>query len=83
MINNIFIRGWFSFHKVVANYFYRVCTCHVSGYMVIWNVTASLHTPLMSVTIAVSSIIIIGAITQISTNDTAFSSIRGCHIYQV
>ena len=38
--------------------------------MVIWNVTASLHTPLMSVTNAVSSIIIIGAITQISTSDT-------------
>ena len=38
--------------------------------MVVWNVTASLHTPLMSVTNAVSSIIIIGAITQISTSDT-------------
>jgi NAD(P) transhydrogenase subunit alpha len=35
--------------------------------MVIWNVTASLHTPLMSVTNAVSSIIIIGALTQISS----------------
>ena len=34
------------------------------------DVTASLHTPLMSVTNAVSSIIIIGAITQISTSDT-------------
>ena len=46
-----------------------VLSCFV-GYMVIWNVTASLHTPLMSVTNAVSSIIIIGAITQISTTDT-------------
>mgnify|MGYP005647779771 FL=1 len=45
-----------------------VLSCFV-GYMVIWNVTASLHTPLMSVTNAVSSIIIIGAITQISTSD--------------
>ena len=47
-----------------------VLSCFV-GYMVIWNVTASLHTPLMSVTNAVSSIIIIGAITQISTSDMA------------
>ena len=37
--------------------------------MVVWNVTASLHTPLMSVTNAVSSIIIIGALTQISSDD--------------
>ena len=40
------------------------------GYYVVWSVTPSLHTPLMSVTNAVSSIIIIGAITQISTTDT-------------
>ena len=40
-----------------------VLACFV-GYMVIWNVTASLHTPLMSVTNAVSSIIIIGALVQ-------------------
>ena len=46
-----------------------VLSCFV-GYMVVWNVTASLHTPLMSVTNAVSSIIIIGALTQISSNDT-------------
>ena len=49
--------------------FVFVLSCFI-GYMVIWNVTASLHTPLMSVTNAVSSIIIIGAITQISTTDT-------------
>jgi NAD(P) transhydrogenase subunit alpha len=39
------------------------------GYMVIWNVTPSLHTPLMSVTNAISSIIIIGGLIQISTAD--------------
>ena len=37
------------------------------GYMVIWNVTPALHTPLMSVTNAISSIIIIGALLQISS----------------
>ena len=32
------------------------------GYFVIWSVTPSLHTPLMSVTNAISSVIIVGAI---------------------
>ena len=36
------------------------------GYMVVWNVTPALHTPLMSVTNAISSIIAIGALIQIS-----------------
>jgi len=45
-----------------------VLACFV-GYMVIWNVSASLHTPLMSVTNAISSIIIIGALLQISSPD--------------
>ena len=32
------------------------------GYYVVWSVTPSLHTPLMSVTYAISSVIIVGAI---------------------
>jgi NAD(P) transhydrogenase subunit alpha len=44
-----------------------VLACFV-GYMVIWNVTPALHTPLMSVTNAISSIIIIGALIQISSD---------------
>ena len=51
-----------------------VLSCFV-GYMVIWNVTASLHTPLMSVTNAVSSIIIIGALIQISSSDTLLAGL--------
>jgi NAD(P) transhydrogenase subunit alpha len=43
-----------------------VLACFV-GYMVIWNVTPALHTPLMSVTNAISSIIVIGALMQISS----------------
>ena len=43
-----------------------VLACFV-GYMVIWNVTPALHTPLMSVTNAISSIIAIGALVQISS----------------
>ena len=45
-----------------------VLACFV-GYMVIWNVTPSLHTPLMSVTNAISSIIIIGALLEISSDN--------------
>ncbi len=43
-----------------------VLACFV-GYMVIWNVTPALHTPLMSVTNVISSIITIGALVQMSS----------------
>ena len=46
-----------------------VLACFV-GYMVIWNVSPALHTPLMSVTNAISSIIVIGALIQISSADS-------------
>ena len=36
------------------------------GYYVVWSVTPSLHTPLMSVTNAISSVIIVGAIVAVS-----------------
>ena len=44
------------------------------GYYVVWSVTPSLHTPLMSVTNAISSVIIVGAIIAptIITEDIAF-----------
>jgi NAD(P) transhydrogenase subunit alpha len=42
-----------------------VLACFI-GYMVIWNVTPSLHTPLMSVTNAISSIIAVGALIQVA-----------------
>ena len=45
--------------------FIFVIACIV-GYHVIWNVTPALHTPLMSVTNAISGIIIIGGILQMS-----------------
>ncbi|WP_039960133.1 Re/Si-specific NAD(P)(+) transhydrogenase subunit alpha [endosymbiont of Riftia pachyptila] len=45
-----------------------VLACFV-GYMVIWNVTPALHTPLMSVTNAISGIIVIGALVQVSSSD--------------
>jgi NAD(P) transhydrogenase subunit alpha len=49
----------------LTNFTVFVLGCFV-GYMVIWNVTPALHTPLMSVTNAISSIIVIGALIQIA-----------------
>ena len=47
-----------------------VLACFV-GYMVIWNVTPALHTPLMSVTNAISSIIAIAALVQVAPLEAA------------
>ena len=41
------------------------------GYFVVWSVTPALHTPLMSVTNAISGIIVVGALLQIGSDDAA------------
>jgi NAD(P) transhydrogenase subunit alpha len=52
-----------------------VLACFV-GYSVIWNVTPALHTPLMSVTNAISSIIAIGALVQVAPFEPAADAVR-------
>ena len=47
------------------------------GYHVIWNVTPALHTPLMSVTNAISSVIIVGAILAAGPVEIDFGSATG------
>ena len=47
------------------------------GYHVIWNVTPALHTPLMSVTNAISSVIIVGAILAAGPAELDFGSALG------
>ena len=47
----------------------------VVGYYVVWNVTSALHTPLMSVTNAVSGIILVGAISQLGNESLAIKII--------
>ena len=51
------------------------------GYYVVWSVTPSLHTPLMSVTNAISSVIIVGALiaalVENSDNQNTFSNYLG------
>ncbi len=53
-----------------------VLACFI-GYQVIWNVSPSLHTPLMSVTNAISGIIVIGALVQISAPGIMITILSG------
>lgn len=57
--------GAFAPEAFLGHFTVFVLACFV-GYMVVWNVKPALHTPLMSVTNAVSSIIAIGALVQIA-----------------
>jgi len=65
----LFGLGQFAPASFMAHFTVFILACFV-GYMVVWNVTPALHTPLMSVTNAISSIIIIGALLQISSQET-------------
>ncbi len=65
----LFALGFVAPPDFMSHFTVFVLSCFI-GYMVIWNVSPSLHTPLMSVTNAISSIIIIGALLQISSPDS-------------
>lgn len=47
------------------------------GYHVVWNVTSALHTPLMSVTNAISSVVIVGAILASGPDSIGLGAILG------
>ena len=47
------------------------------GYYVVWNVTPALHSPLMSVTNAISSVIIVGALIAVGPADLSLSKAMG------
>lgn len=51
--------------EFMAHFTVFILSCFV-GYHVVWNVTPALHTPLMSVTNAISGIIVLGALLQVS-----------------
>jgi len=53
-------------YQLLFNFFVFVLACFI-GYMTIWGVTPALHTPLMSVTNAISGIIIIGCMLQLKS----------------
>ena len=47
------------------------------GYHVVWNVTPALHTPLMSVTNAISAIVIVGAMLAAALTETGLGKFMG------
>jgi len=53
-----------------------VLACFI-GYFVVWSVTPALHSPLMGVTNAISSVIIVGALLAAGPADLNFSKIMG------
>ena len=53
-----------------------VLACFV-GYYVVWSVTPALHTPLMAVTNAISSVIIVGALLAAAANPAASGAAAG------
>ena len=65
----IILFGWFanSAPKEFLSHFTVFALACVVGYYVVWNVTHALHTPLMSVTNAISGIIVVGAVLQIGS----------------
>ena len=53
-----------------------VLTCFV-GFYVVWSVTPALHSPLMAVTNAISSVIIVGALLAAGPTEMDFSKLMG------
>ena len=54
-----------------------VLACFV-GFQVIWNVSHSLHTPLMAVTNAISGIVVLGALLQVGSGNWLVREPGGC-----
>ncbi len=53
-----------------------VMACFV-GYYVVWSVTPALHTPLMAVTNAISSVIVVGALIAAAASGSSLSKLLG------
>jgi NAD(P) transhydrogenase subunit alpha len=68
-VAGLFAQGQFLEHLTV---FLLAC---VVGWHVIWNVTPALHTPLMSVTNAISGIILVGGILLLRTGDISVATV--------
>ena len=52
----------------------------IVGYYVIWNVTSALHTPLMSVTNAISGIVVVGGLLQLGSDNRMVLALSGIAI---
>ncbi|MCG8695577.1 MAG: NAD(P) transhydrogenase subunit alpha [Minwuiales bacterium] len=66
--------------SVIDPFFFRLSIFVLAifvGYYVVWSVTPALHTPLMSVTNAISSVIIVGALIAAGPADVSLSKVLG------
>jgi NAD(P) transhydrogenase subunit alpha len=66
--------GYYAPAAFLGHFTVFVLAC-VVGYYVVWNVTHALHTPLMSVTNAISGIIVVGALLQIKADSSVVITI--------
>ncbi len=65
-----------SINPTIINLIIFVLAVYV-GYHVVWNVTPALHTPLMSVTNAISAIVIVGAMLAAALTETMLGQVMG------
>ena len=65
-----------SINPTIINLIIFVLAVYV-GYHVVWNVTPALHTPLMSVTNAISAIVIVGAMLAAALTETMLGQAMG------
>ncbi len=66
--------------QIVATFIYLLAVFLIScfvGYYVVWNVTPALHSPLMAVTNAISSVIIVGAILAVGLSSSIWAQLFG------
>ena len=71
----LYLIGQYAPSDFIQHFTVFVLACFI-GWQVVWNVTPALHTPLMSVTNAISGIIIIGGMLQMAgVTETTFSSV--------
>ncbi len=75
VIAGVFVMGRFAPQEFTQHFTVFVLACFV-GWQVIWSVSPSLHTPLMSVTNAISGIIVVGGMLQIGA-DAGVASLLG------
>lgn len=68
-------------HEIIVSPFIQQFSVFIMaifvGYYVVWSVTPALHTPLMSVTNAISSVIIVGALVAAGPEGASLSKILG------
>jgi H+-translocating NAD(P) transhydrogenase subunit alpha len=77
LIGILFVLGRFAPSDLLQHSTVFILACFV-GWQVIWSVTPALHTPLMSVTNAISGIIILGGMLQISSSFDAATILGAC-----